>query len=77
LVVATGPAMTELDRREQDRMQWGAVWPPTGGLRARLLGTTSRDGNPVGVTVHGGLPALIEAMAAGGDVWAAIGKLCK
>jgi len=62
LIIAIGPAMMELDRREQDRMQRGAVWPATGGLRARLLGSTSLDGNPVGVTVHGDLPALIAAL---------------
>jgi len=57
-------------------MQRGAVWPPTGGLRARLFGSTGLDGNPVGVAAHGGLPALIEALEAGGDVWAAIARLC-
>jgi hypothetical protein len=76
VVAAAGRGMTELDRHEQGRMQRGAVWPPTGGLRARLFGGTGLDGNPVGVPVYGGLPALIEAIEAGGDVWGAIAKLC-
>jgi hypothetical protein len=76
VMAAAGRGMTELDRHEQDRMQRGAVWPATGGLRARLFGSTGLDGNPVGVPVYGGLPALIEAIEAGGDVWATIAKLC-
>jgi hypothetical protein len=76
VMAAVGLSMTELDRHEQDRMQRGAVWPATGGLRARLLGSTGLDGSPLSVTVYGGLPALIEAMEAGGDVRSAIAKLC-
>jgi hypothetical protein len=76
VMAAVGGDMTELDRREQDRMLRGVVWPPTGGLRARLLGGTSLDGSPHSVMVYGGLPALIEAIEAGGDVWAAIARLC-
>jgi hypothetical protein len=72
-----GPAVTELDRHERERLQRGAVWPVAGGLRARLLGSTSLNGNAVGVTVSGGMPALIEAVAAGGDVRAAIARLCR
>jgi len=54
-----------------------AVWPASGGLRARLLGGSSLDHNPVAVMVRGGMPALIAAVAAGGDVWAAFAKLCQ
>ena len=76
VMAAVGLGMTELDRHEQDRMQCGAVWPAIGGLRARLLGSTGLDGSPLSVTVYGGLPALIEAVEAGGDIWSAIAKLC-
>jgi len=51
------------------------VWPAAGGLRARLLGSSSLDEGAAGVMVRGGMPALIDALAAGGDVWAAIAKL--
>ena len=75
-VIAAGPAGTALERREQERRQFGAVWPLGGGLRARLLGSSDLDGTATAVMVRGGMPALIEAIAAGGNVWKAIGRLC-
>ena len=53
-----------------------AVWPVSGGLRAGLLGSSSLDGWPTAVRVRGGMPALIAAVAAGGDVQAAFDALC-
>jgi hypothetical protein len=67
--------MEELHRQEQGRLHGGAVWPQGGGLRARLLGSSDLDNGAAGVMVRGGMPALIEAMAAGRGAWAAIAKL--
>jgi len=53
-----------------------AVRPASVGLRAGLLGTSSLDGSATAVRVRGGMPALIAAVAAGGDVQAAFDALC-
>ena len=58
-----------------DATQREAVWPATGGLRLGLLGTSSLDGEPGAVRVRRGMPALSEAVAAGGDVQAAFDAL--
>ena len=59
-----------------DATQREAVRPAAGGLRAGLLGTSSLDGSATAVRVRGGMPALIAAVAAGGDVQAAFDALC-
>jgi len=59
-----------------DATQREAVRPASVGLRAGLLGTSSLDGSATAVRVRGGMPALIAAVAAGGDVQAAFDALC-